>query len=84
MTSPETEYAIVAAGRNVLIHTGALIQGGFETPAEAQRFILDFGIRRCQIVALVQSNGTVIRRWLDGYEQAEINKALRLGDTPDE
>jgi hypothetical protein len=76
MTSPETEYAIVAAGRNVLIHTGAVIQAGFETPAAAQKFILDYGIRQCQIVALM--NGGKVRRWLDGYEQAEVNRSLRL------
>jgi hypothetical protein len=74
MTSPVTEYAVIAAGRGITIQTAALIQNGFSEPADAMDYIRGLGLRECMVVAV--SDG--VRRFLDGYEQAEINKALRL------
>lgn len=74
MTSPETEYAIIATGRGSTIQAAALIQNGFTEPADAMDYIRGLGLRECMVVAVADG----VRRFLDGYEQAAVNKSLRL------
>ena len=72
------KYAIVAAGRNVSIHTADMIEDGFETIEDAVAYIDANDVMRAQIVALIGNR----RRWLDGYEQARFNRALSGSHEP--
>jgi hypothetical protein len=65
-----TEYAVIDS-RALLREPGPFLHRGFDSVTEAAEFIADWKIKRCRIIALDEP-----RRWLDGDETAELNRAI--------
>jgi hypothetical protein len=64
-----TEYAIIDS--RAVIHEDDVIARDFETVTEAATWVDYFKVKRCRIIAI---DGP--RRWLDGDEMAELNRAI--------
>ena len=65
-----TEYAVIDS-RALLREPGPFLHRGFDSVTEAATWVDYFKVKRCRIIAI---DGP--RRWLDGDEMAELNRAI--------